>query len=143
MEMNHIFVFYKVEAIYPFITATLSDINNFKIILCRQWTKWSWIKYLFFTKWRLFILLSLLPYLILLSSILFCVGNDPNGDESNICFFTKWRLFILLSLLPYLISLSSKLFFVGNEPNGDKSNICFLQSGGYLSFYYCNLIWYH
>jgi hypothetical protein len=28
--------FYKVKAIYPFITATLSDIFIFKIILCRQ-----------------------------------------------------------------------------------------------------------
>ncbi len=78
--------FNKVEAIYPFITNTLSDIINFKIILFRQWTKWSWIKYLFLTKWRLFILSSLLPYLISLSSKLFCVGNEPNGDESNICF---------------------------------------------------------
>ena len=37
--------FYKVEAIYPFITATLSDIIIFKYILCRQWAKWSYIKY--------------------------------------------------------------------------------------------------
>jgi hypothetical protein len=45
MELNQIFVFFKVEAIYP---------------------------------------LLLLPYLISLSSKLFCVGNEPNGVISNI-----------------------------------------------------------
>jgi hypothetical protein len=39
-----------------------------------------------FTKWRLFILLLLLPYLISLSSKLFCKGNEPNGVISNINF---------------------------------------------------------
>jgi hypothetical protein len=40
-----------------------------------------------FLRWRLFILLLLLPYLILLSSKLFCEGNEPNGVISNICFY--------------------------------------------------------
>jgi hypothetical protein len=39
-----------------------------------------------FTKWRLFILLLPLPYLISLSSNIFCVGNEPNGVISNINF---------------------------------------------------------
>jgi hypothetical protein len=33
MELNQIFVFYKVEAFYPFITATFSDIIIF-ILFC-------------------------------------------------------------------------------------------------------------
>ena len=32
MELYQIFIFYKVEAFHPFITATLSDIIIFKII---------------------------------------------------------------------------------------------------------------
>jgi hypothetical protein len=35
MELNQIFVFYKVEAFYPFISATLSDVIIFKTIFMK------------------------------------------------------------------------------------------------------------
>jgi hypothetical protein len=79
---------------------------------------------LILTKWRLFILLLLIPNLKTFSLKLFSEGNEPNGVKSNI-FFYKLEAFYPSLLLPYLISLFSNLFCEGNEPNGVKSNICF------------------
>ncbi len=131
------------EAFYPFIADTLSENIFFKHFFVKAMKQMELNQIFVFTKWRLLILLYLLPYLISLSLKLFCEGNEPNGLESNICFnkvkgfypfnittlsdiiifkiifcsLTKWRLFIHLLLLFYLILLSSKLFCVGNEPN--------------------------
>ena len=96
-----------------------------------------------FTNWRLFILLLLLPYLISLFSNLFCEGNEPNGVKSNICFFTKWRLFILLLLIPNLKTFFFKHNFVKAINQMELIQIFVLTKGGFLSFYYCCLIWYH
>jgi hypothetical protein len=74
---------------------------------------------------KLFILLLLLPYLISLSSKLFCEGNEPNGVISNIVFFK------VEAFHPFIADTQSEniffqtLFCEGNKSNGVDSNICF------------------